>query len=762
MSEPQQFRSAPVGSPGTGQVRVLDWGAGLPAAAAVRLLTATGAKALRVRDQGHQVFNDLYPALPWWYREAELVDAGDIERLLPAIDVCLLGGEEHPQGPRPARVDPAELAARRDRLVVVEMAAYVPGTEDPTAAMDLLVQARTGFVFEQFEDRPTHVAFAPALYGTGILAAVGAWAALVHRLRTGRGDLVRVSMQQALALFWPHLWLSATRPDQAFNTVPPRNVRHLIFQCADDGYLQIVLGVPRALARLHHVLGIAAPADPEDRGVPSLARGPEGYFADRDLLAPPIARWRRDDLVRALKAAGLPAEPVLHPGECFDDPQVIAAGLVEHDRDGRRYAAAPVTLANHSIRPAHAPGAGAPAPETPVPEAPVPGGPGTSGEGPLTGITVMDIGNWVAGPFTSKLLADYGADVISVDPPSGLSNLTGMRNMLTSNRGKRSVVLDIKTSDGREAVTRLAAGADVFMHNFRNGVAERLGLGPHDIRASQPDLVYLHTTAYGQTGPKAHDSGFDMVMQALCGHETRAGGAGNDPVWYRSPFIDYATGALGAVGVLAALHQRAATGGAIDVHTSLLGAAMFLRGEFTVTEDGRTLGAAILSADRCGAQPEERLYRASDGWIAVAAREPGMRAALLAVLGVSRIRPADQWGPAQQELIGAAVARFPADEIVARLARAGVWATRCREDAFALLLNDPAAWRANLVIATEDPRFGRVTGCYGPLISFASWSPDPRTFRPAPLPGEHAGQVLAEVGLRPCRSTPDELRIEGS
>lgn len=745
MSEAQQFRLASADSTGTGQVRVLDWGAGLPAAVAARLLTATGAKVFRVRDQGHQVFDDLYPALPWWYRNAELVDADDIERLLPSIDVCLLGGEEHPQGPRVAPVESAVLGLRHDRLVVVEMGAYVPGEEDQTAAVDLLVQARTGFAFEQFDDRPTHVAFAPALYGTGILAAIGAWAGLVQRLRTGRGDVVRVSMQQALALFWPHLWLTATRPDPAFNTVPPRNVRHLIFQCADGGYLQIVLGVPRALARLHHVLGIEAPADPEDRGVPSLARGPSSYFADRDLLAPHIARWRRDDLVRALKAAGLPAEPVLFPGECFDDPQVIAAGLVERDGRGRRHAAAPVSLASHGVPAAAAPVA-------------VDSGlavSGTVSEGPLAGVTVLDIGNWVAGPFASKLLADYGADVISVDPPTGLSNLTGMRNTLTSNRGKRSIVLDIKTAEGRDALNRLAVRADIFTHNFRVGVAERLGLGPCDIRAAHPDLIYLHTTAYGQIGPKAEDSGFDMVMQALCGHEIRAGGTGNEPIWYRAPFLDYATGALGAVGALAALHQRAVTGAAIDVHTSLLGAAMFVRGEFAVTEDGSALGTTILSADRCGMQPGECLYRAADGWIAVAARGPAMRAGLLAVLGISGTDPADPWGPAQQELISASVARFPADEIVVRLAKAGVWATRCRADAFAGLLDDPAAWKANLVIAAEDSRFGQVTGCYGPLLSFASWSPDPGTFRPAPVAGEHTEQVLAEIG---CAAPPQHAR----
>lgn len=712
-------REAPGGAGAPG-LRVLDWGTGLPAAVAVRLFANCGASVVRVRGEADSHFHASYPALPWWYRDVETVDESEVDGLLPSIDVCLLGGEDVPELAVPGPIRASQRRSRHPHLVVVEIAGYVRGEALTTPATDLLVQARTGFVFEQFSDRPTQIAFAPTLYGAGILAVLGAWAAFYKRLRTGTGDRVRVSMQQAIALFWPHQWLTATRPDAAFSAVPPRDVQHLIFECADGGYVQIVLGVPFALAKLHAVLGIPGPADPADRGTPSLERGPRSYFADRDVLEPAIARWNRAGLVAALKEQGLPAEPVYAAGECFADAQALATGRVETGPDGVRYAAAPLDLADAAL-------VRRPRDDTPV-----------AGDAPLDGVRVIDLGNWVAGPYASKLLADLGADVISVEPPTGLSNLTGMRNVLAANRGKRSAVIDVKDEDQRAALRALIATADVVTHNFRVGVAERLGLDSDTLRADNPGLVYLHTTAYGRTGAKAGDSGFDMVMQALAGHEVRAGGAGNPPLWYRAPFVDYATGALGAIGVLAALCRRARAGRAVDVHVSLLSAAMFVRGEFAVAADGTVTGSPQLNAERTGMRPQQSLYRAADAWIAIDAPTEATWTAARRVLGVD---------------VAAAVAARGAADIVAALARAGVWATECTPDALEYLLANEPARRAGLVIETPDERFGTVLGCYGPLAEFDSWTPGP-AYRPAPLPGEHTKQVLAEA----CgRRHPEQL-----
>ncbi|WP_157488742.1 CoA transferase [Pseudofrankia sp. DC12] len=728
--------------PAAARLRVLNAGSGLPTAVVARLLRDAGATVLQLTEPGHSPFTDEYPAAPLWARDWAPVRRQDLPTILPSLDVLLVGGEDHPEAAAPPRLTGVE--DRHPRLVVLEVGGYVPGWEQPTPATDLLVQARTGFVFEQFRDQPTQFAFAPTLYGAALLGTLGGWAALLQRRRTGRGQRVRVSLQQGLALFWPHLWLSAERPDEAFDAVPPRDVQHLAFRCADGGFVQIVLGVPRALAKVYRVLGIPGPVDPVDRGAANPARGPENYFADRELLAPYFAKMPRAELVEAFAAVGIAAEPVLEPGECFDDPQVRAAGLVTVDPAGYAWPSGAVTLT-------WCPGDAGPARPAPPVAAVAANSPVAAADGdpPLAGIRVVDLGNWVAGPYASKLLADLGADVIKVEPPAGLSNLTGLRNTLASNRGKRAIVLDLKTTAGLDTMRRLVATADAVHHNFRLGVAERLGVDAATLRATRPDLVYLHTTAYGRAGPRAGRSGFDMVMQALGGHEARAGGAGNGPLWYRSPYLDYAAGALGAIGLLAGLYERAESGAGVDVHTSLLSAALFLRGEVARRPDGSLAGRARLAADRLGFHPAEALYRAADGWVAIDARGERMSQALAAALGLDGLGARARWGAGARAVVAAAVATRPVDALLRLLADAGVWATRCADDAFAALLADDAAWQAALVISVPDLRFGRVTGCFGPLVDVGERTGRQGTHRSAPLPGEHAHEVLAELGLAP-------------
>ncbi|MFH5824620.1 CoA transferase [Georgenia sp. AZ-5] len=711
--------------PGQG-LRVLDAGTGLPTAVVGRLFRELGAVLLRldVADPAAP----RYPALSWWRRDAATVDPADLDDVLAGIDVCLVGGEDHPDAA--PRLDAHAIAERHPHVVVVDISGYVPGTEPSTPAVDLLVQARSGLVFEQFSGQPTQLAFGPTLYGAALLATIGAWAALLERHRTGRGSLVPVTLQQGIALFWSHLWMRAERPDREFDTVPPLDVKHLIFRCADGGHVQLVMGVPSAVAKIYRALGIEAEADPADRGAPDATRGPENYFGDRALLAEHIARLPREQVVTALNEVGIAAAPVLTPGECLTNPQAEEVGLVQTGPDGRRYAGNPVEVTTTAA------GAGA-----------APWSAATDGGGPLAGVRVLDLGNWVAGPFASKLLADLGADVISVEPPTGLSNITGIRNVWASNRGKRSIVVDLQQPDGQEVLRRLAATADVVHHNFRPGVAERLGADAATLRALHPGLVYLHTTAYGRTGPQARNSGFDMVVQALCGHEVRAGGVGNEPVWYRAPYIDYATGALGAVAMLAGLYARTVHGAGADVHTSLLGAGMFLRGELVREADGAVRGAPLLNAQRTGFDPAECLYPTSDGWIALAVRGTAMAQRLGEALRLDLPTAPETWTDGEHKAISAALATRTNDAALEQLGTAGVWVTRCEPAGFDRLTTDPAARTAGLVITVPDERYGAITGVFGPLVRLAGRPLGP--LRSAPAPGEHTHDILTELGFSP-------------
>src|SRR6516164_3064915 len=144
-------------------------------------------------------------------------------------------------------------------------------------------------------------------------------------------------------------------------------------------------------------------------------------------------------------------------------------------------------------------------------------------EGPLAGIRVIDMTTVLMGPYATQILADYGADVIKVEPPEGdiMRHAGPMRNprmgpmFFQANRNKRSVVLDIKTAGGRAALKRLCAQADVFVCNIRPAALHRVGLGPDEIRAGNPRLVHLSLIGYGEGGPYSGRPAYDDLIQGL-------------------------------------------------------------------------------------------------------------------------------------------------------------------------------------------------------------------------------------------------------
>jgi crotonobetainyl-CoA:carnitine CoA-transferase CaiB-like acyl-CoA transferase len=660
-------------------------------------------------------------------------------------DVCLVGGEEAPGAERD-EIDVEALAAQYPNLIILEITGWVDGADERTPAVDLLVQARTGFVFEQFTGRPGYVAFQPALYGAALVGLLGIWAALLQRQRTRRGQIVRVSLQQGLSLFWQQLLLQAEYPDDEFNGVPPRDVEHMIYRCADGDYIQITFGVAGAQQMLYEVLGIPDAVDPAGRGVPGAVSDPTKYYADNSRIAPFVAAFDRSDLLARLAERGIPAAPALDPGGCFDDPQVQAAGLVAADEAGRQYLRGFVSLRFSHSAPATATGNNSDRRR--------------DDETPLSGIRIVDMGRFVSGPFAGKLLADLGADVVRVEPPPGTPDLNGLRNTWVSNCGKRSIRIDLRDADGVTALRRIAADADVVMHNFRLGVAERLGVDAVSLRCGAPDLIYLHTTSYGAHGPSARLPGWDMIMQALTGQEVRAGGLGNPPLWVRSPIVDYTAATLGAIGVLAALYERSASGSVTDVDVSLLSAALFLECGSARTPDKQALGLPCLASNRMGFHPAESLYSTSDGWIAVYARGDEASRRLADAIGLRKAGPASTWTEDHYRRIAARLSVMTTAEATAALDSAGVWASPCAQDFVEFMHGDPAARLAGLVVSTRDAKFGRITGSFGPLASWSAWHPDTTDLPLPPASGADTAEVLAEAGY-----SPDEVRVliqEGS
>lgn len=202
---------------------------------------------------------------------------------------------------------------------------------------------------------------------------------------------------------------------------------------------------------------------------------------------------------------------------------------------------------------------------------------------PLAGVKVLELSQIMAGPTCGLMLADLGADVIKVERfPQGDDARRYRRegdsglppSFMILNRGKRSIALDVKRPEGRQALMRLVSQSDILTENFRMGVMERLGLGYEVLREVNPALVYTSITGYGRTGPLAARGGFDLILQAFSGLISVTGEEGGDPVKPGVSIADVNAGILAAFGSLAAYIQRLRTGQGQRVDTSLLQASM--------------------------------------------------------------------------------------------------------------------------------------------------------------------------------------------
>lgn len=205
--------------------------------------------------------------------------------------------------------------------------------------------------------------------------------------------------------------------------------------------------------------------------------------------------------------------------------------------------------------------------------------------GPLEGVRIVDLTSMISGPVATMLLADQGADVIKVEPPSGdLVRAMGARSadtgqtgisptFLSSNRNKRSLVLDLKTPRGIELLKELVRSADVFVQNFRPGAVERMGIGEDVMREIRPDLVYVSISGFGATGPYAHKRVYDPVIQALSGLASiQADRDTGRPRMVRTIVPDKLTAVTAAQAITAALFSRTRTGEGQHVRLSMLDA----------------------------------------------------------------------------------------------------------------------------------------------------------------------------------------------
>ncbi|RMI42854.1 CaiB/BaiF CoA transferase family protein [Streptomyces triticirhizae] len=377
----------------------------------------------------------------------------------------------------------------------------------------------------------------------------------------------------------------------------------------------------------------------------------------------------------------------------------------------------------------------------------------------LAGIRVVDLTQVMAGPFCTMILADLGADVIKVENPGGgdqtrhswgeTDDGRDSTAFFALNRNKRSVLLDLKTERGLADLHRMVATADVVVHNWRPGVAERLGADHATLSALNPRLVYAAISGFGTTGPYADRPGYDLIAQGMAGAMSVTGEPDGRPVKNGLPVGDLGAGMLLVSGILAALLHRERTGEGQRVETSLFEAVLAMSvwesTEYWATgAPPRPLG----SANRMSA-PYQAL-RTADGYLTIGANNQRLWQRLCAALelgelvddprfvtNMDRMRHRDELAALLEERLAADTTERWVDALLA----AGVPAGPIQDYA-QVLDHDPQVAARELVREVDHPVAGRVKVLAPPLRLSAS----PAAIRRhPPLIGEHTDEVLAEL-----------------
>jgi crotonobetainyl-CoA:carnitine CoA-transferase CaiB-like acyl-CoA transferase len=274
---------------------------------------------------------------------------------------------------------------------------------------------------------------------------------------------------------------------------------------------------------------------------------------------------------------------------------------------------------------------------------------------PLSGVKVVEFCQVAAGPFCGVLLADMGADVIKVESPDGGDGLrqwpplTGgfSENFASINRNKRSVALNLKDEAQREAARRLALSADVVVENFRPGVLGKLGLGYDALASEKPSLVYCSISAFGQSGPRSQEGGFDLTVQAIGGVMSVTGEPGGPPAKCGVPLADFGAGLYAAYAIACALHAARRDGQGDYIDVSMLGATLGMAALQTSEYFGTGRDPVKLGSAHPRNAPYQA-FKAKDGYFAMAAGNDRLWKSVCRIVGQEALEKDERFASTSQ------------------------------------------------------------------------------------------------------------------
>ena len=379
---------------------------------------------------------------------------------------------------------------------------------------------------------------------------------------------------------------------------------------------------------------------------------------------------------------------------------------------------------------------------------------------PLTGLRVIELGQLIAGPFASKILAEFGADVIKVEPPAGGDPLRGWRLIHEGTsvwwaahaRNKRSITLDLRTPEGQDVIRQLAQDADILIENFRPGTMEKWGLGFKDLHALNPKLIMLRVSGYGQSGPYRDRPGFGVIGEAMGGLRYLSGEPGRPPVRVGVSIGDTLSGLHGVIGVMMALRHREQQGGLGQEVDVALYESVFNMMESLLPEYSKFGAVRQPSGASMPGIVPTNAYLCKDGRYAlIAGNGDSIYKRLMESIGRPDLANdpalANNVGRAANgERIDRAISDFTAqhdlDSVLDLMNQAGVPAGKSYDAAD--IANDPHYQARDMILEAKLPD-GSTVHVPG-IVPKLSATPG-QINREAPTLGQHTGEILDSLGI---------------
>jgi crotonobetainyl-CoA:carnitine CoA-transferase CaiB-like acyl-CoA transferase len=751
------------------------------------VLADLGAEVIRVEPENGDPVRALAGSRVWLRGQKSLIigptqiQNGQWESLLNSADVIVDTAQAWRQKPH-------ELFRRlpRPHQIAAILTAY-PRTIDELTAADSgtsypvygeLIEAQYGMQHFQAGVRvggPTFLGWPHAIYGAAWLLQIGILGALLERERTGLGQTVTTSLLDGIAILSNARWLGGKKigpPLLTSSRISTRenNLRIIVslFECADGGWIQVHTGPRGAFDRLLKVVG-RDDLVVENTGLhvfgiamePGAAKDLWSYL-DRTFKSKPAKFW-----CETLAQADVCCMPALRPGDALWLKQMEVNGLVEilpdgqrrlgklakfsrtpielrrevpkpgaHNRDGLETRSVGVEKSNHST-------------ETNNRDSRASFPPLTSRIGPMDGMLVLDFGAYMAGPFANRLFADLGARVIKIEEYGG-DPMRGpqLGIFLGVQRGKESLAVDLKSEEGRRIVHELVQRADVVHHNMRLGAMERLGMGWEQLHALNPNLVFCHSSGYGNSGEWSRLPTFEPLHSAITGMLSRTGGEGNPPDHYLT-HMDYGCGLTSTAMVLAALVEREHSGAGQYLEVPQTGAGLLAMSDVYGHRESKS-ETFPLDHEQRGHAPTNALYRTSDGWLVIACyseREwDGVRRALSIEARWPSFAEARNQRFGQSDIVRvveAALSSCSTDIDIRRLRAEGVPCTIPAPFGPGEVISEPTLCSRGVIVTEQHREAGEVFEV-AHTIRFGhanAWN-----LRPAPLTGQDSIDILRELG----------------